>query len=584
MNRILFATAMTAGALAIVWTATTFAASDYLALAVILAIGCVYAIGCLELLTYRRATTNLSQALTGLPPLAIADDNALTEWLGGLPSSVRNPVRLRIEGERAGLPAPAITPYLVGLLVMLGLLGTFIGMVETLRGTVAALEGTTELQAIRAGLAAPINGLSLAFGTSVAGVAASAMLGLIATLSRRDRMLTTRQLDTCCATILQPFSLTYQRRQAYQALAVQARAVPETLAAVHALTQQLDQGGRALADHLLQQQAQFQQAASTTYTELARSVEQSLHDTLAASGRLLAQSITPPLTETLNTISTQLDTTHRQLLDTVQQQLATQQQQTRDRLNNLTASTTTQLAELGKTLAEPMTELVAAANQAPQAAAELISQLRTEISGHIERDNALLRERAETIQELSGLASAFRQACDSQRDTTVQLVAAASQELQGSGARFAEQVDGKLGQISDTAGQFASSAVELASLGEAFGAAVELFNASNSQLMDSLERIENAMVQASARSDEQMGYYVAQAREIIDQSLLSHQNVFAQLQQRPVTAPATGRQHCRRSARMANLWRPHGRIGGYFCPATGVDTGYTAGAGTIAAE
>ena len=54
------------------------------------------------------------------------------------------------------LPAPVLTPYLVGLLVMLGLLGTFVGMVETLQGAVIALEGTTELQAIRAGLAAPI--------------------------------------------------------------------------------------------------------------------------------------------------------------------------------------------------------------------------------------------------------------------------------------------------------------------------------------------------------------------------------------------------------------------------------------------
>jgi biopolymer transport protein ExbB/TolQ len=64
---------------------------------------------------------------------------------------------------------------------MLGLLGTFVGMVDTFQGAVFALEGSTELQAIREGLAAPINGLSLAFGTSFAGVAASAMLGLSST-------------------------------------------------------------------------------------------------------------------------------------------------------------------------------------------------------------------------------------------------------------------------------------------------------------------------------------------------------------------------------------------------------------------
>jgi hypothetical protein len=66
---------------------------------------------------------------------------------------------------------------------MLGMLGTFLGMVVTLKGAVFALEGTSDLAAIRAAFATPIKGLGLAFGTSVAGVASSAMLGLMAALS-----------------------------------------------------------------------------------------------------------------------------------------------------------------------------------------------------------------------------------------------------------------------------------------------------------------------------------------------------------------------------------------------------------------
>src|SRR3546814_4133357 len=66
---------------------------------------------------------------------------------------------------------PVLTPYLVGLLVLLGMLGTFLGMVATLRGTGLALESSTDLAAIRASLAAPVQGLGFAFGTSVAGVA-----------------------------------------------------------------------------------------------------------------------------------------------------------------------------------------------------------------------------------------------------------------------------------------------------------------------------------------------------------------------------------------------------------------------------
>src|SRR5690606_12138305 len=108
----------------------------------------------------------LSQALDGLsePPAELAD------WLGRLHPSLRPAARLRIDGERAALPGPALAPYLVGLLVLLGMLGTFLGMVATLRGTGAALEGATDLQAMRAALAAPVQGLGFAFGTSVAGV------------------------------------------------------------------------------------------------------------------------------------------------------------------------------------------------------------------------------------------------------------------------------------------------------------------------------------------------------------------------------------------------------------------------------
>ena len=63
------------------------------------------------------------------------------------------------------------------------------------RGTGIALENATDVEAIRASLAAPVKGLGLAFGTSVAGVAASAMLGLMSALSRRERQRTAQQLD-----------------------------------------------------------------------------------------------------------------------------------------------------------------------------------------------------------------------------------------------------------------------------------------------------------------------------------------------------------------------------------------------------
>ena len=126
-------------------------------------IGAVYGYGALELHRFRQITHTLAKALQTLP----AQLPSLDTWLSSLHPTLQTAVRLRIEGERSGLPGPAFTPYLVGLLVMLGMLGTFLGMVLTLNGAVFALEGTTDLQAIRSAFAAPIKGLAAGKGVSI---------------------------------------------------------------------------------------------------------------------------------------------------------------------------------------------------------------------------------------------------------------------------------------------------------------------------------------------------------------------------------------------------------------------------------
>jgi len=212
MIKFLFSGAFVLGALAIIWIGQIFLGVDVFGLGVTILIGVVYAVGTWELMQFRRATNNLIQELGKLSePLS-----DLNQWLAKIDPSLQNAARLRIDGERNALPAPVFTPYLVGLLVMLGLLGTFIGMVDTLNGAVAALEGDSELEAIRAGLAAPIEGLGLAFGTSVAGVAASAMLGLLSTLSRRERLQASHFLDTKVAGELRGFSIKHQQQLAFQ--------------------------------------------------------------------------------------------------------------------------------------------------------------------------------------------------------------------------------------------------------------------------------------------------------------------------------------------------------------------------------
>src|SRR5271156_442559 len=191
MSRYLNVFVFLAGLAAVCWIGAGYVSSNPLALAVTLLIGACYLAGALELQRYSQATATLERALTSLSETP----RSLGGWLEPLHPSLRNAVRLRIEGERVALPGPALTPYLVGLLVLLGMFGTLLGMVATLKGTGMALESSTDLEAIRASLAAPVKGLGFAFGTSIAGVATSAMLGLLSTLCRRERIGAGQLLD-----------------------------------------------------------------------------------------------------------------------------------------------------------------------------------------------------------------------------------------------------------------------------------------------------------------------------------------------------------------------------------------------------
>jgi hypothetical protein len=77
--------------------------------------------------------------------------------------------------------------YLTGLLVFLGLLGTFYGLLETVTsvaGTIQALDATTGDTAtlfgnLKEGLAAPLGGMGTAFSASLLGLSGSLILGFL---------------------------------------------------------------------------------------------------------------------------------------------------------------------------------------------------------------------------------------------------------------------------------------------------------------------------------------------------------------------------------------------------------------------
>lgn len=79
-----------------------------------------------------------------------------------------------------------ISRYMTGLLVFLGLLGTFWGLIETvssvggvIQGLKAGSDAATMFDSLRQGLAAPLSGMGISFSSSLFGLAGSLILGFL---------------------------------------------------------------------------------------------------------------------------------------------------------------------------------------------------------------------------------------------------------------------------------------------------------------------------------------------------------------------------------------------------------------------
>jgi hypothetical protein len=662
MTRSLHYFAFFVGLAVLCWVGAGYIGTNPLALAITLLVGAFYLMGALELRRFHDATTTLARAADATPDVPAN----LGHWLDQLHPSLRNPVRLRIEGERVGLPGPALTPYLTGLLVLLGMLGTFLGMVVTLNGTGTALESASDLLAIRSSLAAPVKGLGLAFGTSLAGVAASAMLGLICALCRRDRLLAAQLLDTRIATTLRVFSLAHQREESFRLLQRQADAMPVLVDRLQAMMTAIEGQSQALNKRLIDGQEHFHSQAEAAYADLASSFGRSLTQSLGESARVAGATIQPVVEATMAAIAREAARLHDSVEHSVQRQLdglssrleastlamaalwqsalgahertnqalstdlrssldhfaetfeqrsaslvdgvgarletavnsvsdswrsalaqharasedlsgntrralevaaASFEQHSASLLHSLDKAHAQQQAEIAsrdqqrlaawtdalasmaaslqqttrdiavqteaqaKTTIAEVAQLVQATSEAPRIAAEVIAELRKNLSDSMLRDNAMLEERSRIMKTLGTLLDAVNHACTEQRTAIDALVAASANALEHAGARFTEEVDAQTARMTEVAAQLTGSAVEVASLGEAFGVAVQLFSQSNDKLGAQLQRIEGALGRSIARSDEQLAYYVAQAREVIDLSMLSQKQIVEDLQQ-----------------------------------------------------
>ena len=201
------------------------------------------------------------------------------------------------------------------------MLGTLLGMMDTLRGTGLALQSATDMAAIRGSLASPVQGLAVAFGTSIAGVASSAMLGLLAALLRRDRLQTVQQLDRAIAGDLHPYSQAWQRAESLRLLQAQSTALPALVDRLQAMTSTFEQHSAAANERLLAGQAEFLAQSQALQERLALSLQQSLREGAEASAAAIGGAL-QPMAEPRWRPGRHGEALHARVEQAVQQQLA----------------------------------------------------------------------------------------------------------------------------------------------------------------------------------------------------------------------------------------------------------------------
>lgn len=679
-----FSTALFLAGLAIVgWIGAGYVGTHALGVVVTLVIGACYVAGAVELHRYRQATASLAHALGDTSPAG----NGLQAWLAPLHPSLRQAVRLRVEGERVALPAPALTPYLVGLLVLLGMLGTLLGMMVTLRGTGLALEGATDIDAIRSSLAAPVKGLGFAFGTSIAGVAASAILGLLSALSRRERVLVAQRLDDAIATSLHVHSQSFQREESFRLLQQQAALMPQLVERLQAMVASIEQQTSDAAAQQAARQEAFHARTEAAQAQLSSTLVVAMQAGVEASAQAVGTALQPAVERTLAGLARETAALQQSVASAVQQQLETltagfgtatataattwdaalaRQQQAQDALaarlqadaerqaalfdqrsnawldaasgqlqhtatvladgwtqalaqqasaaDGIAARNADALAAAGaelraqaaalvqavdashaslqRTLAEQdearlaawaaqltamgtalrgdwertaaeaarlqqdicdalarsanditaqaqthaqqtiaeISQLVQVASEAPRAAADVVAELRQKLSDSMVRDTALLEERTQMMGTLQTLLDAVNHASTEQRTAIDALVATSADLLERVGTRFTDHVQAQTGKLEHVAAQVAAGATEVAGLGDALESVVARFGQTNDALLERLQAIEGALERSLVRSDEQLAYYVAQAREVVDLSLSAQRLITVDLQ------------------------------------------------------
>jgi hypothetical protein len=156
-----------------------------------------------------------------------------------------------------------ISRYMTGLLVFLGLLGTFWGLIETVGSVGSVIQGLrasgdagSMFDSLRDGLAAPLSGMGISFSSSLFGLAGSLILGFLD--------LQSSQAQNRFYTELEDWLSTTVYDQTHEPAAAGVQVTGEVKSAIEQLRAAMDQAGSG-------------KAASTAMVNLAEAIQGLVH-------------------------------------------------------------------------------------------------------------------------------------------------------------------------------------------------------------------------------------------------------------------------------------------------------------------
>jgi len=512
------------GAVVVAKTLSTYWGRDAQASLIVSAIGVALLVGLAELVQRQLRAARLETEVLALP----AHPNEST--LDVIGAQLQSLLRARLENAPAPSLGESIAPFFTGLLVMLGLLGTLLGLFQTVHGAGHALTSANDVDALRSNLAAPIAGLTRSFGCSAAGISASAMLGLSLALVRRRESRLLRAINAYAAGPLRAHSPLRKQARALEQLATQGNAA----GALEGIGQKLGE----LSGQVIELQTQALKSQQAAFSELLGSLREALTRAASDSGEQLVSKLGPLLSQvaerSAEALTTQADAfagVARELRAELTQDATERRKETSEALQSLRAQlddaerarAAAHSAELDK-LASLASQSLSEAERREREAAERWQQQLSRLDAQLE---AAQNAETERLRSLDQQLLTLRQRDEASRgdlDTLTtrvgseltRLVAALDAQLAARASLEREHADHTL----RAAQQLTAAATTLESQAEKQQAALEQSAAEQKATFSRLvEQLPALFEEAAQSSQEAAQHALAQLTQLTEQRL-----------------------------------------------------------------